>query len=374
VREAKFGHVPALWRGNDAVDMECYAQARAFHDTPVHFHCLKFSTDYSDRRGLSNFNAHVQLFSNELKSLLGFIEESEREKKVSVIIPVYNRPDALKRAVRSVLHQTHPPEEIIIVDDGSTDITRESIRDFGSRITALSLPKNAGVSRARNRGIQHAKTEWIALLDSDDCWEKDKLKNQLEYLWMYPFNDILQSEETWIRSGVRVNPCLRHRKPEGWIWEKSLERCLVSPSAVLLRKTLLERYGYFDESLPACEDYDLWLKISRHHPVGLDSTPSVVKYGGHEDQLSLKYPAMDRYRVYALLNLLEKELLPEYREQISSVLRRKLRILIGGSEKREKLKEAREYGKILESLGSQKDCSRYGDQPVWRCRSLHEGI
>jgi GT2 family glycosyltransferase len=188
-------------------------------------------------------------------------------------------------------------------------------------------------------------------MDSDDCWDKDKLKRQVAYLKKYPFYEIIQSEEIWIRKGVRVNPCKHHKKPIGWIWEPSLERCLVSPSGVLIKKSLLERYGMFDESLPACEDYDLWLKISRNHPVGLEPSFSVIKYGGHEDQLSKKYPAIDRFRVKSLFNMLKKEELPHFRKKIIPILEKKLYILIQGYEKRQKLKDAEECREILNSLG-----------------------
>ncbi|MBI4683189.1 MAG: glycosyltransferase, partial [Nitrospirae bacterium] len=201
----------------------------------------------------------------------------------------------------SVLSQSCKPEEIIVVDDCSTDGTGDILDSYEDKITVVHLPQNSGPSKARNEGIKHARTEWLAFLDSDDYWEKDKLKDQVEYLRRCPFYEILQSEEVWIRNGKRVNACKHHKKPFGWIWQQSLERCLISPSGVLVKKSLLERYGSFDESLPVCEDYDLWLKISRHHPVGLETSLSVVKYGGHKGQLSHQYPAMDRFRVKSLV-------------------------------------------------------------------------
>jgi glycosyltransferase involved in cell wall biosynthesis len=242
------------------------------------------------------------------------------------------------------------PEEIVVVNDGSTDGTQEALKSYGDKLTCIFFPQRYGPSKARNEGIQHAKTDWVAFLDSDDSWKKNKLKDQVEYLRKYPFYQILQSEEIWIRNGVRVNPCKHHAKPEGWIWEQSLERCLVSPSGVLIKKTLLEKYGKFDEGLPVCEDYDMWLKISRHHPVGLEPSFSVIKYGGHEDQLSRKYPAMDRFRVQSLARLLKNELHPDFKKKIIYILEEKLKILIKGYEKREKWKDADKYKVMLESL------------------------
>jgi len=343
------GDIPKDWRGYDAVDMECFAQARIFSGGNTSFHCLKFGTDYSDQKALSDFNKNLKVFLQNIKKLFNFIEMDEI--KITVIVPVYNRQHTIKRTIDSILSQSYKAEEIIVVDDGSTDGTGEILKGYGDRITCLHLPQNSGPSRARNLGIKHARTEWIAFMDSDDCWDRDKLKRQVEYLKKYPFYEIMQSEEIWIRKGVRVNPCKHHKKPIGWIWEQSLERCLVSPSGVLVKKALLEQYGMFDESLPACEDYDLWLKISRNHPVGLEPSFSVIKYGGHEDQLSRKYPAMDRFRVKTLFSMLRAEELPHFREKIKPVLEKKLNILIKGYEKRQKLKDAEECREILNSLG-----------------------
>ena len=331
---------------HDAVDMESYAQAEVFSGTDINFHCLKFATDYSDSNTVSDFNRNLPLFIEGIKCLFSFLDT---KPEITVVIPVYNREQTIKRAIDSVLSQSILPEEVIVVDDCSTDGTKEVLEGYGEKITCISLPENSGPSTARNKGIKQAKTEWISFLDSDDCWEQDKLNKQVEYLKRYPFYQIMQSDEKWIRNGKRVNPCRHHKKPEGWIWGLSLERCLVSPSAVLMKKSLLEQYGMFDEAMPACEDYDLWLKISRHLPVGLDPALSVTKYGGHRDQLSMKYPAMDRFRAESLYRMLQSEPSGEYRQKIINVLGEKLMILINGYEKRNKINDA---GKCEEMLGS----------------------
>ncbi|MBI4849022.1 MAG: glycosyltransferase [Nitrospirae bacterium] len=344
VRKSSINELPESWKGHEAIDMECHAQAKVFHDAKINFHCLKFSTDHSDNNTFSNFNRNFELFAGEVKKLFNFIDD---DHKVTVIVPVYNRQHTIRRAIDSILAQSLQPEEIIVVDDCSTDGTKETLKSYGDKLTCVFLSENSGPSRARNEGVKCAKTEWIAFLDSDDCWEKDKLKNQIAYLTRCPFYQILQSEEMWIRNGVRVNPCKHHKKPKVWIWEQSLERCLVSPSGVLVKRSLLERYGSFDEEFPVCEDYDLWLKISRHHPVGLEPGLSVIKYGGHSDQLSRKYPAMDMFRVRSLIRLLENEPHPEFREKIIDVLARKLNILIKGYEKRKKTEEAEKCREML---------------------------
>jgi glycosyltransferase involved in cell wall biosynthesis len=351
VKKASLGSIPNAWQGHDAIDMECYPQAKIFSDAMINFHCLKFGTDYSDRNALSDFQRNVKFFTEQIKKLFSLAETGRNQPGITVVVPVHNRQQTIGRAIDSILSQSRMPEEIIIVDDCSTDNTGDILKSYDEHITPVFLPVNSGPSRARNEGVKRAGTEWVAFLDSDDCWQRDKLKDQAAYLGKYPFYQILQSEEIWIRNGIRVNPCRHHTKPEGWIWEQSLQRCLVSPSGVLVRKALLEQYGMFDEDLPVCEDYDLWLKISRHHPVGLEPGFSVIKYGGHKDQLSRRYPAMDRFRVKSLIRLLEHEPHPDFRRKIINVLEKKLKILINGYEKREKREDAEECRGMLESLG-----------------------
>ena len=330
------------------VDMEGYAQARVFAGLDITFHCLKMGTDYSDDKMISDFQSNLELFVDRFRKLFSFIEQDKTD--VTVIIPVYNRQEIVSRAIDSVLDQSCPPDEVIVVNDGSTDSTAHILSKYGDKITVIDLPLNSGASAARNAGVRHSNTAWVSFLDSDDCWSGDKLDKQMAYLRQYPFYEIIQSNEIWIRKGVRVNQCSHHKKPEGWIWEPSLERCLISPSGVLMKKSLFDRYGGFDESLPACEDYDLWLKIARHHPVGLEPSLSVTKYGGHSDQLSQKYPAMDRFRVKSMLGLLKDEAEGDYREKMVHVLNAKLNILLAGYEKRSKKSDADECRKILDNL------------------------
>jgi glycosyltransferase involved in cell wall biosynthesis len=333
---------------HSAIDMEGYSQAKALHATGISFHCLKFSTDYSGRSAVEDFNKNLSSFHQAFKDILSFIEQ--RPLKIAAIVPVYNREHTIGRAVDSIMAQSCRPDEIIVVDDASTDGTPTLLKKYGNKIKLVCLSGNSGPSKARNEGIRHADAAWLAFMDSDDCWDNNKLRNQAAYLEKYPFYEIIQSEEIWIRNSVRVNQCKHHKKSAGWIWEPSLERCLVSPSSVLISKKLIQKYGGFDESFPVCEDYDLWLKISRFHPVGLDSTLSVIKYGGHSDQLSGHYPAMDRFRAKSLLRLLENESDPIFRQKIIKVLKRKLGILINGYKKRNKINEEDAYRKILESL------------------------
>ena len=278
-----------------------------------------------------------------------------RPPRVSVIIPTYNRSWCLSEAIDSVLSQTFQDMELIVVDDGSTDETPALLSRYDDRLRCLRQT-NQGVSVARNHGIQAANGALIAFLDSDDLWQPDKLARQVDFFDRQPDALICQTEETWIRRGVRVNPKHRHRKPSGWIFEPSLALCLVSPSAVMMRRELLEEMGGFDESLPACEDYDLWLRVSLRHPIHLIDEPLVIKRGGHDDQLS-GAPGLDRYRIQALDQILSRENLSEPQAHAAAaMLREKCRIYAAGCRKRGKDQEANRY----ESLAAQYPSSNIG--------------
>jgi glycosyltransferase involved in cell wall biosynthesis len=264
---------------------------------------------------------------------------------VSVIIPTYNRGWILAEAIDSVLAQDYSDYELIVVDDGSTDATAAVLDAYGSRIR-VCRQNNRGVSAARNAGIGAASAELIAFLDSDDLWLPSKLGQQVAFFNRHPDALVCQTEEIWIRNGVRVNPKKRHRKPSGTIFEPSLELCLVSPSAVMIRRSVFDQVGLFDESLPACEDYDLWLRVSSRFPVYRMPTPLIVKRGGHSDQLS-RQPGLDRYRIQALLNIIESgRLADSQKEAALRVLRKKCRIYAAGCRKRGRMQEAAAYEKL----------------------------
>ena len=186
---------------------------------------------------------------------------------VSVIIPTYNRGWALGEAIESVLAQEYTNFELIVVNDGSTDDTRDILAGYEG-ITVLEQ-SNQGVSAARNNGVNCSRGAYVAFLDSDDLWLPQKLSTQVDFFQKNPEALICQTQETWVRKGQRVNSGKRHQKQSGLFFERSLELCLVSPSAVMLKKAFFEDMGGFDESLPACEDYDLWLRINAQHPIYL---------------------------------------------------------------------------------------------------------
>ncbi len=269
-----------------------------------------------------------------------------RPPLVSVVVPTFNRAAQIGAAVDSVLAQTYPHWELIVVDDGSQDETPLMLSAYGERIRTIRQ-ENRGVSAARNRGILAAAGEFIALLDSDDYWLPDKLAAQVAYFRQHPALMLCQTEEIWVRNGRRVNPKTRHRKFAGMIFEKTLPLCLISPSAVMLRRSLLDEVGLFDETLPACEDYDLWLRITWKYPVGLIETPLIVKRGGHADQLSAM-PEMDKYRIRAIVKILEQGCLsPSQAAAAGAMLAEKCRIYAAGCRKRGRLEEAQYYDLLI---------------------------
>jgi GT2 family glycosyltransferase len=187
----------------------------------------------------------------------------------------------------------------------------------------------------------------LAFLDSDDLWRPDKLARQLAYHARTPARRASQTGEVWVRNGVRVNPCRHHRKPDGDIFTPSVARCVVSPSAVMLRRELFESLGGFDEGLAVCEDYDLWLRLGLCEPVGLVDEPLVVKRGGHADQLSRRYWGMDRFRVAALAKLLAAHDLPGPRRGVVlETLQQKCAVLAQGARRRGRIDEAERYAAL----------------------------
>lgn len=271
---------------------------------------------------------------------------------ISVIIPTYNRLEFLRPAVESVLKQTVGDYELIVIDDGSADGTGEGLKPYRNLLQYI-YQENRGVSAARNRGLQAARGDWIAFLDSDDYWLPAKLETQLRFFTENPQAYICQTEEIWIRHGRRVNPQKKHRKFSGDIFLPSLIRCIVSPSAVMIHREFLNHIGPFDESLPACEDYDLWLRIACRFPVFLIEEPLVVKQGGHPDQLSRRIPFLDRFRIQALVKLLGSDWLSSDRqERVFQELKKKCLIYGQGCMKRGRIEEGAFYLRLPEVMAS----------------------
>lgn len=272
---------------------------------------------------------------------------------VSVIIPTFNRAHLLKRAIDSVLKQTFTDFELIVADDGSTDSTRGMLETFSGRLVPLLLA-HGGVSAARNAGIRTSTGELVAFLDSDDEWLPEKLSRQVA---LYDANDryfICHTEEIWYRNGTEVRQKKIHRKQGGRFFERALERCLISPSSAMISRHLLDQVGWFDENLPAAEDYDLWLRVTAFHHVHFIPEPLVLKHGGSPDQLSETIPAIDRFRIQAMEKILqEPRLSQDYRTAAIRELARKCRIVASGCAKRGNRTEAETYAEIARKYEQQ---------------------
>ena len=272
-------------------------------------------------------------------------ENNEGLPLVSVIIPTFNREQTLERAIESVLNQTFPNIELIIVDDGSTDSTElicegKNLRYFKT--------ENRGVSAARNFGIQQALGDWVAFLDSDDQWLPKKIQRQIEYSAENPEYNLIHCDEIWIRNGVRVNAHNKHKKGGGDQFCRSLKMCLISPSAVMMKKETLFELGLFREDFPCCEDYDLWLKFTSLYPVGFVEEKLLNKYGGHDDQLSQKYIAMDFWRVQSIDWIISQRKLSGEKHMTSrAVLLKKCRILERGYLKHNNLSNLKQIREIM---------------------------
>ena len=277
------------------------------------------------------------------------MSKNENKYKISVVIPTLNRINTLQRALDSVINQTYKPAEIIVVDNGSSDGTLKFLREQYPKITILTENK-IGVSSARNKGIKKSINQWIALLDSDDAWHPRKLEIQTSMLdsALKEYN-LIHTDEVWFRNNKHINQMKKHKKQGGYIFERCLSLCCISPSSVLFKKNILDKVGLFDESLPVCEDYDMWLKICSSEEVLFAQDKLTYKYGGHKDQLSKSYWGMDRFRIKSIENIIKNfNLTYKQKKQAKKELIKKLKIIINGAFKRNNLSIVNEFSTKLE--------------------------
>lgn len=266
----------------------------------------------------------------------------------SIIIPTFNRKNLLKIAVNSVLNQSFKDFELIIIDDGSTDKTKEMIKSIKDNRIKYFYQKNKGVSCARNKGIKKAAGKYIAFLDSDDRFTKYKLEIVYETIKKYPKFKIFHTNELWYRNGKILSQKKHHAKPDGDVFDKALKLCCISISTAVIEKNIFEKAGLFDEKLPACEDYDFWLRTACKYQVKLISDCLTIKEAGHIGQQSKKYPAMDIFRIYAIDKLLKKDkLTKKQKESAKNELINKCNIYVKGAKKRKKIKEVEKYQKLI---------------------------
>jgi glycosyltransferase involved in cell wall biosynthesis len=247
-----------------------------------------------------------------------------------------------------VFAQTYSPSEVIVIDDGSTDLTSKIKEEFPN--ISYIYQTNSGVSSARNRGITEAQNEWIAFLDSDDEWASEKLKMQVDLHTKSPELLISYTAERWIRDDKEIKIPKKFRKVGENAFLENLSYCNIAPSSVLMHKTLFTRFGLFDESLEVCEDYDLWLRIARKERIGLVNTKLIKKYAGHNDQLSFKFWGMDSFRVQTLEKLLEDNSCNNYKEEIQKELYKKYSLLLSGAKKHNRVEDIEKFKEKVYNL------------------------
>ncbi|MFC1666594.1 glycosyltransferase family 2 protein [Candidatus Omnitrophota bacterium] len=270
---------------------------------------------------------------------------------ISVVIPTFNRAPFLKKAIESVLSQSYQDFELIIVDDGSQDKTHELIARYASRIVYIKQ-RNKGPSAARNLGLQKSKGEFIAFLDSDDWWKKEKLATQICKMQQNPYFLVSHTEEIWHRKGVLLNQKKKHKKFPGHIFDKCLPMCVVSMSTAMIRRRLFDDVGFFDETLACCEDYDFWLRASIKHQFLLIDEPLTLKEGGRPDQVSYIHARrMDRFRIASIAKVLGSGALSHEQEKASiHELRKKCRIYGTGCIKHGREEEGKYYLSLPDNL------------------------
>jgi glycosyltransferase involved in cell wall biosynthesis len=276
------------------------------------------------------------------------MSSKENDYKVSVIIPTLNRINTLQRAIDSVIAQSFKSIEIIVVDNGSSDGSVNMLKKNYPTVKLIHEHKS-GVSASRNKGIMYAKNTWIAFLDSDDAWDQKKLEKQINLLHnSHDKYRLIHTNEIWIRNGKKINQMKKHQKFGGYIFNECLSLCCISPSSVLIDRSIFDDMGLFNENLPVCEDYDMWLRICSKEAVLFIDEKLTFKYGGHKDQLSKSYWGMDRFRVNSIENLiLNYDLNTDQKNKSMATLIKKLKIIINGAKKRNNSSVISEYTKKL---------------------------
>lgn len=270
---------------------------------------------------------------------------------LSAIIPTYNREDYLKYAMESVLKQTVSVNELIVVDDGSTDGTKTIVENYKNKSLSIAIhylyQDNKGPAAARNLGIAFSSCDFIAFLDSDDQWVKRKIEKQFSALLTRPEFLLSHSKEKWFRRGEHLNQKKKHLPQHGDIFKQCLGLCAVGMSTVIANKKLFTEYGLFDETMRCCEDYDYWLRVGAFNEFYLFDEPLTIKNGGRADQVSSLYMVgMDTFRIYTLEKLLFKSRRELSREKFTltaTELIRKCRIYGNGCMKHNKVSEGQSY-------------------------------
>ena len=209
---------------------------------------------------------------------------------VSTVIPTFNRLADVVIAVRTALAQTYPSQEVIVVDDGSTDGTKDRLEaEYGQRLTILRTER-LGVSGARNHGMAAARGDYLALLDSDDEWLPEKLDAQVRFLEARPDYGMVVTDVVQMDRERQAYGLLRRREaiPEdGQVLKYVLRQPALAPSSALIRRRVLDDVGPFDTSLPTAEDLDFHLRVAARWRIGVIAEPLTRAMRGHDGLSSL---------------------------------------------------------------------------------------
>ena len=245
---------------------------------------------------------------------------------VSIVIPTYNRAELLKRSVQSILDQTYQDFEVIVVDDGSTDNTEEVVKCFAdNRIQYIKHDRNRGASAARNTGIRAASARYIAFQDSDDEWLPQKLEKQVGMLGTSSTEVGVVYSGFWkVRGRTKLYiPIPSVPLKEGDIHEVLLRRNFVGIPVTIIRRECFEKAGVFDEKLSMYEDWELWIRISKHYEFRYIAEPLVITHcsaGGVNTQESLVLAKSIEYIVQKHLGEYSRRLLATHYFEIGALL------------------------------------------------------
>ena len=212
---------------------------------------------------------------------------------ISVVIPVYNGMKYLPETMESVLGQTFTDFEVIVVNDGSTDNTREWVEQIqDNRIRLINQTNQGSASAARNKGISQAKGDYIAFLDADDVWESTKLAKQLEAFKVNPEVGLVYTWVAYINGEGKSTGRVFQHQDEGEVWEKLVQQNIVECGSVaMVRRQCFTELGVFDQSLRIAEDWDMWLRIANNYNFAV-VPEALVKYRQHANSKSKNYPSM----------------------------------------------------------------------------------
>lgn len=264
---------------------------------------------------------------------------------VDIVIPTYGRIDLLAQAIASVRTQTVADWKLWIIDDASPQVLPQTLTVEDSRIRLLRLKQNRGPAFARNYGALQGNSPFIAFLDSDDLWQNNKLHAQLDFFSSNPQAQWMHTNEIWLRDDKVVKQKAIHRKEGGQFFLRALKRCLISPSAIMLRRDFFITHGGFATAFRWCEDYELWLRLLLAAPVGYTTEALTIKRAGAWPQLS-SVREIDRYRVLAMHRVwrLRREQIPEsWQAALIAECMNKTEILLAGAHKHKNLRGIRRY-------------------------------